>query len=156
MNAAVDVPSEIRGVLIPLQQYSLLLPNAAVAEIVDYRELEPESDLPDWVAGTAEWRQRKLPVVQFERLLGQPVVEASQRRRIMVCHTLQKNAQRPFVGILSTAIPRLVRVRQEQLQGEEISPELADAPIAAALQYDGQPVLIPDLAGLEQLLAAQA
>ena len=153
MNAVSGTPSEIRGLLIPLERYSLLLPNAAVAEIIDYRELQPAGGLPQCVAGVIEWRHRKLPVIQFERLLGLSQVQASQRRRIMACHSLQAKAQRPFIGILSRAIPRLVRVTRDQLQGEPLAPELADAPIAAALRFDGQPALIPDLTRLEQLLS---
>lgn len=153
MSALSEVPSEIRGVLIPLQQQSLLLPNAAVAEIIDYRELESAQDFPEWVVGSTQWRQRNLPVVQFEKFLDQAVAGGGQRRKILVCHTLQADAQRPFVGILAMAIPRLVRVTQEQLQGEELGAELADAPVLAALKYDGERALIPDLAGLERCLA---
>ena len=153
MSFSIETPSEIRGVLIPLQQQTLLLPNSAVTEIIDYRELDPVDGAPAWLAGSTDWHHRRLLVVQFERLLGQAEVAASQRRRIMVCHTLNEAAKQPFVGILAMAIPRLVRVTPEQLQGQALEPELADAPVSAALLFDGQPVLIPDLDGLEARLS---
>ena len=152
MSVAMESPLEIRGVLIPLQDYHLLLPNAAIAEIIDFRQPEPEEGQPGWMAGSIQWRHRKLPVVQFEHFLGDTAPQAGPRRRIMACYSQQENPQRPFVGILSRAIPRLVRVTREQLEAEPLAPGLADAPIAAALRFDGQPALIPDLAKIEQLL----
>ena len=155
MSTATEVPAEIRGLLLPLNARPLLLPNAAVAEIIDFHRLVPVPDAPEWVAGVTDWRQRRLPVVRFERLLGEDVA-ASQRQRIVVCHTLNPEASRPFVGIAASAIPRLVRVREETLAGEVLPEQWKDLPLCAALRVDGQPALIPDLPALEAQLAQLA
>ena len=137
---------------IPLQQQTLLLPNEAVADIVGDRQLEREEGLPDWVAGVNDWQRRRLVVVQFERLLGQAELAASQRRRIVVCYTLNDQARYPFIGIMAISMPRLVRIEEALLQGEPLPPEFADAPVLAGLRLDGRHALIPDLAGLAQRL----
>ncbi len=155
MSAAVEVPAEIRGLLLPLNGRSLLLPNAAVAEIIDFHRLVPVPDAPEWVAGVTDWRQRRLPVVRFEPFLGQEVA-VSQRQRIVVCHTLNPEARRPFIGIAASAIPRLVRLREESLAGEVLQDEWKALPLCAALRVDGQPALIPDLPALEERLAEVA
>ena len=147
-----QAPGEIRGVLIQLQHGQLLLPNAAVAEVVDFRKPEPVEDAPEWLMGTTNWRQRNLAVVRLESLLGQQVTEGV-RQRIVVCHTLSDEARRPFVGIVATAIPRLVRVNEELLEGVDTDQNLGDAPLHAQLMFDGQPAMIPDLSALERLLA---
>lgn len=155
MSAAVQVPAEIRGLLLPLNEHPLLVPNAAVAEIIDFHRLVSVPDAPEWVAGVTEWRRRKLPVVRFERLLGEEVV-ASQRQRIVVCHTLNPEAKRPFVGIAASAIPRLTRVREEILVGEVLPDQWEGLPLCAALRIDGQSALIPDLPALEERLTQVA
>jgi chemosensory pili system protein ChpC len=152
MSYTFEAPAEIRGVLIPLQSHTLLLPNAAVTEIIDYRELDPVDDAPAWLAGTTNWHRRRLPVVQFERLLGESEIVSGQRRKIMVCYTLNETAREPFIGILAKAIPRLVRVTPEQLQGRPLPSEMADSPVTAALSLGDQAALIPDLERLESRL----
>lgn len=155
MSALVEVPAEIRGLLLPLNRHPLLLPNAAVTDIIDFHRLVPVQDSPEWVAGATDWRRRKLPVVRFERLLGEEVA-ASQRQRIVVCHTLNPEAKWPFIGIAASAIPRLTRVREEILAGETLPDQWKDLPLCAALRVDGQPALIPDLPALEERLAQVA
>jgi chemosensory pili system protein ChpC len=154
MSAAELLPSEIRGVLIPVHGTQLLLPNAAVAEIIDYREPAPLPTQPDWVLGSIEWRQRNLLLTRFERLLGQPPGEGGPRQRIAVCHTLEGQAKRPFLGIVTTDIPRLVRITEAVMEGQNLPPALSDAPLEAALLFNGEPALIPDLAGLERACRA--
>jgi len=149
----LQLPGEIRGVLIPLQGEQLLLPNAAVAEVIDYREPSPQADAPDWLLGSTSWRQRNLPMVRLETLLGQEQPQGSARQRIVVCHTLSDEARRPFVGIVATAIPRLVRVREEQLQGLPTPQGEGQGVVQARLMLDDQQALIPDLAGLERLIS---
>ncbi len=149
MSTAEILPSEIRGLLIPLQRKYLLLPNAAVAEIIDYRDAAPLSGQPDWVLGSVEWRQRNLLLVRFERLLGQTPEPGGPRQRIVVCHTLDAQAKRPFIGIVAANIPRLVRITEAQLQGQPMPQDLADAPLEAALLFDEAPALVPDLSALE-------
>jgi len=155
-EAELQVPDEIRGVLIPLQQGQLLLPNAAVAEVIDYRQPDPVADAPDWLVGSTNWRQRNLAVVRLESLLGWPVGSEGVRQRIVVCHALNDQAKRPFIGILATAIPRLVRVREGMLESQPVSDAEAEGPVHARVLVDGQAALIPDLMALEQRISALA
>jgi chemosensory pili system protein ChpC len=154
-EAEQPLPGEIRGVLIELHGEQLLLPNAAVAEVIDYCEPEAQAGAPDWLLGTTDWRQRSLAVLRLERLLGQTDLPPSQRRRIVVCHTLGEGARRPFVGIVATSIPRLVRVREDAMQGQP-SREQDTAVVHARLSIDGQDALIPDLGELERQVSALA
>lgn len=152
----VQVPKEIRGVLIPLQSGQLLLPNAAVAEVIDYRQPAVQENAPEWLLGSTDWRQRKLPVIRLETLLGLPVSGDSVRQRIAVCHSLNEDARRPFFGIVTAAIPRLVRIREEMLSGRDADSSLVEAPLLAEVLFDGVEAMIPDLARIERLLVEAA
>jgi len=149
------LPSEIRGVLIQLHGEQLLLPNAAVAEVIDYREPQLVEQAPGWLLGTTDWRQRNLAMVRLEKLLGHSDLPTSQRQRIVVCHTLGEGAYRPFVGIVAIAIPRLVRVREEILQAQSVKPG-DGALVQARLVIDGQDALVPDLSELERQVSEVA
>ena len=101
MTEAQKAVTEIRAVLIPLESGRLLLPNATVAEVVGYQPPEPVEGGPDWLLGEVEWRQNRIPVVAFERTLGGNPGDAGHRARIVICNTLNGNAERPHIGILA-------------------------------------------------------
>ncbi len=72
MSKGQGAAAALRGVLIPTGQVSLLLPNAAMNEVIDYRDATPlATAAPAWVLGTVMWRQRPMPVVSIERMLGE-------------------------------------------------------------------------------------
>lgn len=151
----LPLPSEIRSVMIPLQQIFLLLPNAATAEVIDFRQPEAHPDWPDWLLGEVDWRQRKLPIVQLESLMGRELQAHGVRRRIVVCHSLNPSGRRPFLGIVATAIPRLVRVSSPQLEELEMDEAEAQAPLHARVRYKQDEAFIPDLAGISREINQQ-
>ncbi len=146
--------SEIRAVLIPLDGGRLLLPNATVAEVVGYKEPQQiDGWAPDWLLGAIDWRQQRVPLVAFERAAGGIRAAAGHRARIVVCNTLNGNPQRPYVGILAQAIPRLVRI-QEGSVDDDASDAPPGAPVLRQVSLGGEPAWIPDLDALEQMLDA--
>jgi len=158
MSEADYNPSgEIRGVLIPVGQNSLLLPNAVVAEVIDYRDPSGEVDEADaaWLLGTVTWRQRKLPLVAFEGLLGE-TFSLPRRARIAICHALDPEAGYVYIGIVSGGIPRLVRVHEQVVKPLDLGEPYAGCPILARVQLNDQEVLIPDLLELGSLIGTLA
>ena len=151
MSKPQKAASEIRAVLIPLQSGSLLLPNATVAEVVGYRPPETVDGGPDWLLGEIEWRQSRIPVVAFERTLGDEPGDAGHRARIVVCNTLNGNPDQPHIGILAQSIPRLVRVLEAGLEVRESGTD-SSAPVLRVVSVNGQPAWIPDLDLLELML----
>jgi len=145
-------PLEVRGVLLPLHTGQLLIPNNNLCEVIGYRPPEkgPES-YPDWLLGIVPWRQRQVPVVCFDALMGSPVDSVGQRARIAMCYSLQDNATKPFIGILLRSIPHLVRVMETLITpiGEpgEFGPM-----IAGQVRIGGQEAWIPDFDRLELAL----
>lgn len=150
MTEAQKAATEIRAVLIPLRSGSLLLPNATVAEVVGYRPPDPVEGGPDWLLGEVEWRQNRIPVVAFERTLGGESGDAGHRARIVVCNTLNGNADRPHIGILAQSIPRLVRVLEAGLEVREA--EIDGAPVLRGVSVNGEAAWIPDLDLLELMV----
>jgi len=149
-----QVPDNIRGVLIPVGGQQLLLPNATVAEIIAYRDpAAPGSDAPGWLLGSIDWRQRQVPVVALENLLGGEY-RGYTRGRIAVCYSLLEGEEFPYLGVVSDGIPHLVRVRGEDIEPLPAQDGDADLPLLARLTIKGEDALIPDLARLSEMVAA--
>ena len=144
---------EMRGLLLPLGQRQLILPNAAVAELVGFQEPESEPGSEEWLLGNIQWRGRTVPVISFTAALGGDTLPGrGQRMRIAVLNTLNGNPQLPYIGLLTLGISRLVRVSAENL-----SRDADDAPdsdlVLESVMIGDQPAWIPDLDRLEQMLA---
>ena len=142
-----DTSDDVRGVLLPLRQTQLLLPNVTVSEVIGYRHPDPVENAPGWLLGSVTWRQRKVPIVSFEYFVHKAASRPGYRSRIALCHNLHDNPQMPFVGILCNSIPRLARVNTDTVAEpflNELLPEMAIRHIT----YSGQDAWIPDIEAL--------
>ncbi|MCW8891251.1 MAG: chemotaxis protein CheW [Sedimenticola sp.] len=144
---------EVRGVLLPLQEGQLLLPNAAVCEVVSYRPPEAvASEGADWLLGTFSWRNNAIPLVSFETLLGREAGEVGHRARVAICNTLNGDESLPYIGILLHSAPHLIRVTEEVIAPVNGNDSLNEV-VASQVVVNGVDALIPDLDALELLLS---
>lgn len=141
--------SEIRSVLIPLNASRLLLPNAVVAEVMNFQRPVSSENTPDWYLGVLAWRGTSLPVVSIEGLMGGAVVEPGYRGRTIVTNTLNGNKTIPHIGLVSKAIPSLVRVNEENITPSEMKGDLGGL-IMESVTVNEELALIPDLDELER------
>ena len=154
-NSAVASSEQVQSVLIPQHQTALLLPSAAVIEILGYRELKEPAYESRWVLGEFSWRHLKLPLVSMERLLGVERKTQRGRKRIIVVHVFSTDLKAPFVGIESTGMPRLIAVDENNLKISKGESWPNEWPITDVVDVLGSQALIPDLQRLGQLVADQ-
>jgi chemosensory pili system protein ChpC len=143
-----DTPASITGLLVPLADRTLLLPNVAVAELIPYRAPQSAQGTPSWFLGQVSWRDLTLPLLSFEAASdGQP--ETGPLARVAVLNALGGRDHVKFIALLVQGIPRSVKV----------DPSLARSDVALApLELDAVNLgdvqaRIPDLVALEQKLA---
>ncbi len=144
-------PSEaiIRSVLMPCQGMTLLLPNAAVSEVVAYEEPEELAETGEsWLLGTQVWRQQIIPLVSFERLLGKPFSLDAKRLMVAVCNTLGGDKNHPYIGLLLSDIPHLLRAHHSMIDQVEAGAS-ANGLVRAVIRVNGELLTIPDLDTLE-------
>lgn len=139
-----EAPDEVRCMLIPLHEGRLLLPNAAVAEVIGYRDPESIEQAEPWLRGEVSWHQRSIPVVDFERLRGASGRPGSVRQRIVVCYATDPEASRPLVGLVSQGIPRLLRVSREAVE-DASKPLKSGSTVRMHLVVDGEKLTVPDI-----------
>lgn len=140
----------IRSVLIPLGSTCLVLPNAAVAEIVGHRQPAPIADTPEWLLGTLDWRGYRVPLVSLQDLWEGTPAAVTRSSRVVVCNTISGSGQLPFIALLGAEIPRLIRIDGDSLAGGHGDAE--DRPgVLRQVELYGQQAVIPDLDDLETM-----
>lgn len=138
----------VHCLLIPLHKETMLLPNAAVAEVIAYSDPETIPDAPDWLQGWLSWRDRKVPLISFEVASGRKMSTDILGKRIAVLNTLNSNPRVPYIAILIQDIPKLYLIQPDTLtERSDVNPRQS---IVAQLLADGEPVIVPDLDDLEQ------
>ncbi|MFZ3154902.1 chemotaxis protein CheW [Pseudomonas sp.] len=151
MSQAVVPQSSVNsltGLLVPLTDRTLLLPNVAVAELIPYRVPQLSAGMPSWFLGQIAWRDLRLPLLSFEAASdGQASV--SPGARVAVINALGGRPAVKFIAVLLQGIPRSIKVGAELVRADvALSPLELDA-----VQFGEAVLKIPDLIGLEQKLA---
>lgn len=139
----------IHCLTIPLHEEVILLPNAAIAEVVGYKEPEAIKDAPEWFLGFLSWRDRRVPVISFEAVSGRENFPPRKNSRLAVLNTLNGNNQLPYIAILSQGIPSLALVQNKGIN-ESKSGDESRMSIKQIAEVGGMEVIIPDLDDLEQ------
>ncbi len=145
--------SEIRGVMIPVTEGRVLLPNASVAEVITLTTPDPVSGAPDWLLGRIPWRGWRLPLVAYSVLAGLAPAEGTVHARVAVLKALGGDPRMPYLALLTQGFPRLVTLTHEVLMpagGSEAPPP----GVRSEVMVRDEPALIPDLAALETQLRA--
>ena len=141
--------SSLTGLLIPLADRYLLLPNVVVAELVPYRPPLITSGLPGWFLGQLAWRELQLPLLSFEAASnGQ--AQVGPGARVAVLNAMGGRDQVKFIALLVQGIPRSLKLdgNLPRAAGAALAPLELDA-----VQLGDVVAKIPDLVGLEQKLA---
>ncbi|MEK1938967.1 MAG: chemotaxis protein CheW [Pseudomonas sp.] len=147
-TTTTSTASSITGLLVPLADRTLLLPNVAVAELIPYRAPQVTAGMPAWFLGQMAWRDLSLPLLSFEAASdGQPQIRPGAR--VAVINALGGRPNVKFLALLVQGIPRSLKVGTDLAR--------ADVPLAPleldAVSFGEAVAKIPDLLALEQMLA---
>lgn len=148
----LELPREIRGVMVPVTDGRVLLPNATVAEVISYTTPEKVPGAPPWLLGRLAWRGWRLPLFSFPILAGQMEDERRSNARVAVLKALGGHAGMPFLALLAQGFPRLTTITQEALIPTSDEHPHAPGVRAEVLVRDDRAV-IPDLDVIEDMVA---
>lgn len=140
--------NSLTALLLPLANRCLLLPNVAVAELIDYAPGQRSDEAPEGYLGTIGWRHLDVPLLSLEVASGGPRV-VGPRARIAVLNAIGETPLR-FFALLIQDIPRSCKI-DSQLS-------YVDVPLAplelAAVQVGDKVARVPDMPALERLASA--
>ncbi len=148
----MDLPREIRGVMVPVTDGRVLLPNATVAEVISYTQPEAVAGAPPWLLGRLAWRGWRLPLVSFPMLTGRLEDESRTNARVAVLKAIGGTTGMPFIALLAQGFPRLTTITPEIL-----IPTSDEVPHAAGVRAEvlvrDDRAIIPDLDVIEGMVA---
>ncbi|MDH4565800.1 chemotaxis protein CheW [Pseudomonas sp. BN414] len=140
--------ASLTGLLLPLSDRTLLVPNVALAELIPYRAPQATPGLPAWLLGQVAWRDLRLPLLSFEAAAGGEA-KVGSGARVAVLNALGGRPHVKFIALLLQGIPRSLKLEEDLRR--------ANAPLAAleldSVQLGTDVAKIPDLVALEQMLA---
>ncbi|NWL76272.1 chemotaxis protein [Pseudomonas taiwanensis] len=140
--------ASLTGLLLPLSDRTLLVPNVALAELIPYRAPQATPGLPAWLLGQVAWRDLRLPLLSFEAAAGGEA-KVGSGARVAVLNALGGRPHVKFIALLLQGIPRSLKLEADLRR--------ANAPLAAleldSVQLGTDVAKIPDLVALEQMLA---
>ena len=145
---------ELYAVLISLVADTLLLPNAAVAEVVSADRIDPPPPgAPPWLAGSVSYNNRHLPVLRFEVLNGSGATGDSRRTRLAILHPVSDALRTGHYAIVCQGYPHLVTLNRTALRKEALVSTDDEGLVLTRVSIANTSALIPNLEKLEQLLA---
>ncbi|QEP43719.1 chemotaxis protein CheW [Ectothiorhodospiraceae bacterium BW-2] len=150
-NIYQDSERRLRCLSLPVAlSEPLIVPNAAVAEILPYSEPERMRDPPKWLLGLYHWRGHSMPLITLQPLLErQKVPSPRQHRRIAVMNQLCADSRRPFYGIALDEVPHQLTIGSTTLSAR--GEVLQNQPLLQRVSYLGIPYAIPNLEYYEAL-----
>lgn len=152
MSSPAAAPREIRGLMIPVTNGRVLLPNATVAEVIGY-SIPDRGNLtgPEWLLGRVNWRGWRLPLVSFSLLAGMALDERTTGARVTVLKALSMHPRMPYFAMLAQGFPRLTTLSSETLV--PIGDGMGRRPgVLMDLMVRDDQAMVPDLDQLERLV----
>ena len=145
---------EIYAVLVSLSGDTLLLPNAAVAEVVSPDRMElAGASAPAWLAGRIPYGGHRLPVVRFETLNGGGRPEQSRRTRVAIVNAITGKVANGQYAVICQGYPHLVTLTRAALRTEPRSATDQDDLVLTRVGIANTTALIPNLESLEVRVA---
>ncbi len=144
---------QIYAALIAIDGDHLLLPNAAVAEVLGNDALVPSLKTPPWLRGTCAWNSRQIPVLCFEQLAGAATAGDARRQRIVVLHSPGRHLPSGNLAVLSQGYPHLVTLNRAALESIPLRETDRDDLVLSRVRIASQQALIPDLETIEAEIA---
>jgi chemosensory pili system protein ChpC len=151
MNAVVE---SVRSLWVPLDGMNLLVPNVAIAEVINYQPLDLIQDGPEWLLGSLRWRDQQLPVVSLESLFGFDLPQSERGARISVVNSVKAGAPLPFYAMVTAGIPRLFSADADALGDSLLATRNLPDTVADVVQIGSEEALIPNLETIEQSIGS--
>ena len=145
--ATPTAASTLTGLVVPLSDRNLLLPNVALAELMPYRTAQATPGMPAWMLGKVAWRDLRLPLLSFEAASGAQA-QIGSNARVAVINALGGRPHVKFLALLVQGIPRSVKLENNLVRADVALESLE----LDAVNLGDSVVKIPDLVALEQML----
>ena len=142
---------QIKCVLLTLQSENVIVPNAAIAEIVPSRDVAEIENAPEWLLGKMNWRGVDVPLVSFE-VAGGFEGKVSTSTQIAVLYSMQKDSAYPYIGVAISGVPHVSVFNRDQIKPDEYAADNHPM-VAQKIRVNGAAASILDIEAMEEMVA---
>ena len=108
--------NQVKCISLNVNEDKLLLPNAAVAEIVPIKNIINVANKPGWMLGYLDWRGNSVPLISFEAMGGIRMPSlATGTIKAAVLFTIGEDKSLPFISVLVQGSPGILNVKEEEM-----------------------------------------
>lgn len=148
------VREQLYAVLLAIHQDTLLLPNAAVAEVLPRDALQAGAGgVGPWLAGHCDWNNRRVPVVRFELLNNARLATDPRRERLVVLNSLGRHLPSGHLAVVAQGYPHLVTLNRSAMRPAPLRQTDRDDLVLSRVRIANQEALIPSLEQIEAEIA---
>jgi chemosensory pili system protein ChpC len=147
----------IKSIILTLKNELVVVPNAAVAEIISVQDVKEVDGSPGWMLGKARWRGVEVPVVSYEAAGGDDAQAVSINTQVAVMYAANedKDKQYPYIGLAMHGVPHVSTFSRQQIRVDERAAN--DHPmVAQKVRINGAAAGILDLLAIEEMLQQAA
>lgn len=115
-TSASSESASITCMMLPIQARTLLVPLANIAEMAAVAPIFPDNSGPNWFLGHYNWRNQRVPLISFERLVTGQGGGINPNGRIAVFNNTGIHGDVNFIAIPTQGIPRQVSLTGDDIQ----------------------------------------
>lgn len=141
----------IHSQILGLSGDPMVLPNTAVAEIINYVDPTPVKDAPDWLLGTLDWRGYRIPLLSIENAMGEGTQELASDSRIAILNCVGGRKTFSFYAIVTKGLPRLVNIDEKIIS--PIVDGVKNKLVSSSVMLNQVKAIIPDLEEIESMVS---
>jgi len=142
----------IKCLIFTLRTENVLVPRAAVADMISVRDVTKVSDSPEWMMGVMEWRGHQIPIISFEAVGGLSVNNVSANTQVAVLHAMGgKLGESSYMGLVISGVPHEGVFTRDQIK-EDVEVIGGHPMVAQKVRVNGASVSILDLDAMEGML----
>jgi chemosensory pili system protein ChpC len=149
----------IKSIILTLKNELVMVPNAAVAEIISVHDVSKVEGSPQWLLGKARWRGVELPVVSYEAAGGDSAQDVNINTQVAVMYTVsdetEKDKTYSYIGLAIHGVPHVSTFSRDQIKTDEQA--LSGHPmVAQKVRVNGAAAGILDIYAIEEMLQQTA
>ena len=144
----------VKSIILTLKNELVVVPNAAVAEIISVQDVREVEGSPQWMLGKARWRGIELPVVSYEAAGGDDAQAVNINTQVAVMYSASEDEDHnkfPYIGLAMHGVPHVSTFSREQIRTDEHAS--VDHPmVAQKVRINGAAAGILDIYAIEEML----
>ena len=147
---------DIKCVILTLRSENVMVPNAAIAEIISARDTLKVENAPGWYVGKMPWRGVEVPLVSYEAAAGYEAKGVNLNTQVAVLYSVSEDAKYPYVGLVISGVPHVSNFSKDQIITDPESLLEADSHpmIAQKTRINGAAVSILDIGEIESMVVS--